>query len=264
MKNDGQNLIEFIIIIALISFAGLICLVLLGNNVKSLFSSTAQKNSQYKPFEWNQSIVDTKTIQGYKVNSYADGSISFNVGKQNIKLNNSILNYSNQVFEATAGQGKENLIKEIAYMIKKNEAKYNGDVPLEVYFGKGTRQSTNPNYESFILGGEASLNLLTIQVGNEFVAIQNDKTCSNGSSCLGYKGEYRIEGTINSDNNFNAAVTSKAEVTDRTGGVFTGSFSKGTNDNLIFDGKYDEDAGSGNNLDFNWILNFDKSKGFNL
>lgn len=50
MKNRGQNLMEFGIIIAVIAIASILVLTVLGSNINSLFSSSKESVDQFQPF----------------------------------------------------------------------------------------------------------------------------------------------------------------------------------------------------------------------
>ena len=50
MRNKGQNLMEFLIILGLVVLAGLLTLTLFGNNIKEMFSKSHKEYNKFEPF----------------------------------------------------------------------------------------------------------------------------------------------------------------------------------------------------------------------
>lgn len=266
MPEKAQNLIEFIIIIILIAIGAILALTVLGGNVHSLFSTSNTEVKKYKPFDWENSsnstprVVSVSTVTNTEVTYYSDGSATFNVEGQQIHLKKDIIDNMNIVFNTVGAEGVSDwVVSAIQEIIEKNKSKYEpDDVPLQMYFGTGKRQSETPNYES-IAKGEAQLNTIGISVGNDFVIIQKDQTCT-GQQCSLTEGTYKINGTINSSNNTIDSTSVTGELVGGTSqqGTFTNAtFTDDvTNDKLIFSGTYTE---SYHNYDSSWEIDFSKS-----
>jgi Flp pilus assembly pilin Flp len=57
----GQNIVELVIILGLVAVVGITALMLLGGNVKSIFTGASEKTAEYKPFEWKAKPASTNT-----------------------------------------------------------------------------------------------------------------------------------------------------------------------------------------------------------
>lgn len=221
----GQEATEFVLISILVFFSALLVVFLFGNKISKFFTeqssaSKVSKNSSIAINPNNQQKYNTE-IENYNgstkttagttsvlpenitmpdITENADGSLSFTAGEQNVTLPSQIKDLSNVVFETTGSSGAQDLIKEVALMIDRYKSEFpDGDVPVEISFGKGTR-ALGYNYETY--QGTAEANSISIQAGNHIVIIQNDQTCIDNQATRQYtntcskSGKYRIEGDI--------------------------------------------------------------------
>lgn len=197
MKTKGQNLIEFLIIIGIISVGAILVLTVLGGNVTGLFSTSNEKVKEYKPFgAGTASNPDSPpmpsgpiTVDGVDVNFNPDGSASFNVNGRDITLTSDVMANLNDVFSTSGADGLTDYvmaaIKDIA------NATDPADGPVEISFGEGTR--TDKNNVNYWKGDTSSYNIVAIKAGDKITVIQNDK---ESSAATGEMGVYQIEGTM--------------------------------------------------------------------
>ncbi|MEW5821727.1 MAG: hypothetical protein AB1782_16150 [Cyanobacteriota bacterium] len=291
--NYGQEAIEFILITSLVFFGSLMVVLVFGNKIANFFTndSSAVKAanaspaiiSASNPVKYTPDYTTTdntktsyqtaaeeaaaaaaaaaqKTSSGgtpYTINT--DGSVSFSVAGQNVMLAADIVQLQDIVMETSGAEGATSLVDEIAYMINKYKAAYpDSNVPLEVAFGNGERETdvNNTSYE-----GKASVNTISLKVGDNVVIIQNDQSCDGSCS---YKGTYRIEGTIDSNNVLKGNVTSNVSTYGETNGNITANinFSNGLSfEDAIYnhyDGYYTSQP-----LKYEWDINFN-DQGFIL
>lgn len=189
-KLKGQSLVEFLIIVALISVAGIVALTLLGDSINTMYSKTTTAYSSIPLFNINKAaapepapapalstpettivsnnptVVSSKDIGGYNVDFYSDGAVSFTINDRFVYLPKSAVDLSNEVFESLGSDGLENLIPDIANMVKKEQtANPNSDAPVNIFFGKGERIS-NDLFKSVTVKGDGLVNLYSISIGN--------------------------------------------------------------------------------------------------
>ncbi|MEW5821763.1 MAG: hypothetical protein AB1782_16330 [Cyanobacteriota bacterium] len=62
MLNKGQNLVEFVIIIAIVVLAGIVVYTFLGDNIHSTYMSSLEKSKSYKPFDFHASNNNDNSI----------------------------------------------------------------------------------------------------------------------------------------------------------------------------------------------------------
>lgn len=62
--NKGQNLFEFVLIIALVAIAGLLAYSLLGQNINDMFNKSHGEYKKFKPFDWGQSNTQATNNTG--------------------------------------------------------------------------------------------------------------------------------------------------------------------------------------------------------
>ncbi|MGD9581516.1 MAG: Flp family type IVb pilin, partial [Vampirovibrionia bacterium] len=142
VRSRGQNLIEFLLIVALVAIGGIFALTSLGGNVHNLLSGSAAKQAGFDPFNVkNQSVesasggssvtvVSSQVIDGYSVDINSDGSVSFAVKGQTVNLPAEDLQLLDTVFETSGSEGIE-LIKAIAKLIEENKVDGGPDIPIE-------------------------------------------------------------------------------------------------------------------------------------
>lgn len=270
MRDQGQNLIEFLLILSLVVIGGILAFTLLGGNVDTLFSkinnvdpfnTNSQTNQQE---ETNNSIpppnpvVSTETIAGYPVDIHEDGSASFKVGTQPVSIPKSALDLQNTVFQTTGSSGMTDLVKEVAYMIQSNSSTYpEGNVPVTISYGTG--------YRSWVEGsstytGVAEVNTTFIKVGSDMVIIQQDQKCTGTCS---YTGRYRIEGHIAIDNTFDGTVTSNVNTYGSTHGTFTATIDQSSG-LKVSNSKYNhyDNYYTTTPASYNWNIDFSKPEYF--
>lgn len=230
MKNKGQNLIEFGIIVVLVSFAGIIVLMVLGDNINAMLSSSHIKFKEFKPFGDPVSSTASPTggnpvvtppgnvavptdpvtppsgggdfeVNSVPVNINPDGSASFNINGQDVSIPAGAMADLNVVFETAGSSGlSTEVMAAIQKLIIDHQSEYPGtEVPINLDFGTGRRQgsSTYPGtYE-----GNATYNQVTVAVGEHKIIVQKDQSQLNGDDDL--KGTHSIEiinnvGTVSS------------------------------------------------------------------
>src|SRR3989339_340762 len=120
----GQNLVEFLIILVVVSIAGIFGLTMLGGNVFAMFSDSAEKQKNFDPFnvknevanasspteggtegDPSSEIVGIEDIDGYSVDRHADGSLSLTVGTQTVNISAEALELNDAVFTTTGASG---------------------------------------------------------------------------------------------------------------------------------------------------------------
>jgi Flp pilus assembly pilin Flp len=261
MKNRGQNLIEFSIIVALIAVAGIVALIALGGNINSMISGSTQKVETYKPFGWDTQASSSVLNQGstapveeviqvgsYDVSKHSDGIYSFEVDGQKISLPQEYLDQHNAVLQTTGSSALEDLVSEIAYMIQTHKDEYpDQDVPIEINFGDSTRTKGNAT-----VSGESTVNTTAIKVGDHIINLVYDHTCEGGNCQSVPQGKFRIEGTVQPDNTLVASVgyNSSSTATDytNTSNTFDATYDPATG---AFSGTYGADVGN-----YNWVLQY--------
>jgi Flp pilus assembly pilin Flp len=232
----GQNIIEFIIIIALIAIAGIVVYMILGQNIHSIFEGSTKKTSEYKPFKWESSGSSsfntpiptgiTENINGINVSLNKDGSKTFEIAGQTVNLTKELADFSKS-FEV-AGSSNDILITEIAYMINKYKDEYpDSDVPVEVWTGKSSRTDKDIKYYGYADGIVETNNeyidnpSIVIKIGDHLMILQNEINCTkNGNVCKDKEsqkqGQFKIEGDLiyqEGKTIFNAQVT-KLDIAD--------------------------------------------------
>jgi Flp pilus assembly pilin Flp len=205
-EGSGQNLIEVLIILGLVSVAAIFALTIFGGEINTMFSKSHDNVKDFDPFNAKDTVasvpsppasvpVSSETIHGYSVDFYSDGSASFNVSGQDVYLDNEIIDKMDVVMETTGASSVERLIKEIGYMIEEHKTEYEpNNVPVEVIYGSGDRVMFE---EAFL--GEAVVNSVAITVGDHMVILQNDQECNvvkapspgNSASCSDPWIDYR-------------------------------------------------------------------------
>ncbi|MGD9580709.1 MAG: Flp family type IVb pilin [Vampirovibrionia bacterium] len=218
MKSKGQNLIEFVIIIALVVIGGIFALTMLGGNVHEMFSKSVDKTSKFDPFGAAETagsaadpatttsepatstepstttVASTLNIDGVNVNINADGSADFVIEGQTVSLSSDIMNSLDQVSMSTGSHGGEittEVVKAIAKLIEEHKDEYpDGDVPINMAFGAGTREqtdyadSTGGTYKG---AASVSSNSITLSIGSDITIIQKDQS---------YEGMTTTDGAI--------------------------------------------------------------------
>ena len=261
----GQEAIEFILICVLVFFGGLFAIMTFGSKMAAFFqtdSSFAQAANQKANVIGANTTPDFKTdlttqvedenrtnVIGYEAMKNPDGSVSVNINNQVVNLTAQDLDLVDKVFETTGSSGTE-LINAIARMIEIKGANSEGDVPLEISFGTGSRTAlteTSSTYE-----GTASVNTTIVKSGDDIIIFQKDQTCDNsGGGACQLQGIYTIEGKMNSNNTFSSSSV-KANITD-------GEFKDQT-----FSGSYNSTVKSGEGLSLsgNFNLNLSNSASY--
>lgn len=283
----GQEALEFVLLSILVFFSALFAVVVFGNKMASFFQNdsavakTASNKAavilannpvKYAP-DYETKATNTSNsytpkdidLTKYNITDNPDGSVSFVVNNQLINIPQSALDLTNKAMQTTGASGKEDLIREMAYMIEKMAAEYpNGDVPIEIMYGTGDRRSVDAAFN-----GIAEVNTYAIKSGNNVVIIQKDQNCSyavesvpQGACCPTHNkatGVYRLEGTL-TGNQFVANVTSE------TPSGVTGSYSATLDQsagglsfsNSTFKADPISDYGT-YSTNFRWDINFDNT-----
>lgn len=228
MRAKGQNIVEFVIILALCALACIACLTLLGGNVCSMLANSTTKIHGYKPFgdpkpqsssQPQVTPVSQQKVSGYDVTINSDDSATFRINNQLVNLPKSSIDLANTVFTTTGSSGMEFLVKEIADFIQKHQAEYPGQpVPVQLIYGQGERETSASG--GVLYSGNTMANSVVIQAGNSLKIIQNDQDCEGACD---YAGTYSIEGTIGTNNTFTGNVTSDVNTYGTTHGTYTAS-----------------------------------------
>lgn len=198
MKNKGQNLIEFIIIIALVIIGSIFALTMLGGNVTEILGKTNNAMFEYKPFgepsnnsttkpttKITPSIAASKNIDGIDINFLTDGTASFNIKGQDITLSSDILSNINTTFEAVGTEGiNTEIIKVFETLIEEHSEEFApNDVPLTIAFGKGKRETDVPASASMVstqfFEANSDHNVVAMSVGSHHIIIQQDQYCNS-------------------------------------------------------------------------------------
>ncbi|MEW5819184.1 MAG: hypothetical protein AB1782_03255 [Cyanobacteriota bacterium] len=264
MFKKGQNLTEFMLILAIVVIGGVLILTIFGKNINTLFTSSNEKSKQYKPFGWDNSstpnlkITETKVINGQEVNIYEDGSVGFKVENQDVYLSENILSNLNEVFETSGSEGVNDRIMEaLKTVIANNKDTFAPEeVPVEMLFGKGERKSLTPNYDIKAEGNANAVNIVGLKVGDQVVIIQKDQACA-GEQCSFSQGIYQVTTTVDSNNKIvpSEAIFELDNNIKRTGKLTEGSINYDKANNQIkFSSIFHEDE---HNFDSSWDIVFD-------
>lgn len=210
MGKNGQSLIEFVVIIAVVVLGGIMVLTLLGDNINTMFFKSEQKVASFQPFgdpstssstttststtttpstttsstttpsttTTTTPSTATMTVNGVDVNVNTDGSASFNYSGQDILLSSTMMDNLNIVSESTGADGiTVEVMSAIQKLIDDHKAEYApADVPVELTFGKGTR-SAGGEYL-----GDVTYNQVQASVSGHKIFIQNDQDISGGAT----------------------------------------------------------------------------------
>lgn len=184
-KGNGQNLVEFAIIIGLVVVVAVAALSLMGDNIHSMFGKSNDKYKTYKPFgsevpssnpaDGPGEIEKQEPVPGSYVSSRGlpftrneDGSVDFTVNSQDVTLSSDILEDIGIVFDTVSTNGLEDhVIDTIAILINKYASEYEpDDVPIDVSSGNAYRSMNDavPGKETIV--GDSSLQQVTIVVGD--------------------------------------------------------------------------------------------------
>lgn len=212
----GQEMVEFVIIFALIAISGVIVLTMLGNNIKDMFGLSHDKYTKFKPFgDYQNATLPVQTppvqnptklpaeapkstvdVNGISVNVYNDGSMGFTSNGQQVYLDKTTIDNINISMETAGSNGGEKIIAMIDEMITSHKAEYpDTEVPLNMYFGLGNR--TGPKDE--MTYGNASMNLVMVQVGQDFQIMQKDQTGTDVANNSPQR-EFNIRGNTQNSN----------------------------------------------------------------
>ena len=262
-KNNGQEAIEFVLISVLVFFGALFAILIFGDKIAAFFHSdsaaantkTAQSidasaESKYEP-DYATELDSSKIKVGdIIVLQASDGTASFEVEGQTVTLTPDIIGLADTVLQTSGAGGLETLVAEISQMIVKNKALYpDSQVPVDVSFGTGERESVTFSNEFGNFSFSEKANTIAIQTGKSLTIIQKDQACI-GDYCE-LAGEYRIEGDISDDGTFTGKVTSDvtydgvnsgdytASVDTTQGLELTGSIYHHANDYFTHDYKWD-------------------------
>lgn len=271
---QGQNLIEFLIIVAVVAVGGIFALTMLGGNINEMFAKSTEKQANFDPFdaknqtteeststtpssstnptepEPEYTVVSSEVVDGYNVDRNSDGSVSLSVGSQTVNISAEMLELNDTVFE-TSGASGGTLISAIAYMIEQNESEYpESEVPVQISYGQGVRDSFGHNVIDATYEGSASANTVAVSVGDNVVIYQKDQSCEGSCS---YSGIYRIEGTIAPNKSFSTnKVTTTINGVDHTG-TYSADTTTDASGATSFNGIFNFDTG----VQYNWNIDFD-------
>lgn len=250
MQNKGQNLVEFLIILALIGLAGIMVLTVLGGNISAMLGFSKKQVAEFQPFDRGTAgtataptdpktlpadIIDSKTVGAYQVDYLADGSASVEVNGQRVTIPASVLDLQNTVLETSGSAGADMLMEQVAYMIDEyKKANPSSDAPLEITFGTGSRKQFEEFYD-----GTASVNTAVLTVDNHVIIIQKDQGCTEGAGGVCdspeidlRSGTYIIEGDIVGNQFVSSKITNQ-------GSTNTINSFEGTIENGVLKGVYD-------------------------
>lgn len=194
--SEGQSLAEFVLILSVIVLSSFMGLTLLGDNVNAIFASSSHQVSQFDPFNSKGQVSDAKisnnrthnyftknsqpyisdsvVIGNYPVDQLSDGSATFFVKGNEIRLSAQSLENINTVFQTSGSSG--DLIDIVSYMLQVNADDYKDQtIPVEINFGSGTRYANKGKDYSLSYHGEATINTIAIQVGSHLILIQKDQ-----------------------------------------------------------------------------------------
>lgn len=225
MRDKGQNLVEFLIIIAVVALGGIMALTLLGGNINEMFSKSVDKTANYKPFGYNNNTTtnnsnsssttnnstpepstnttpaSSMSVDGVDVTINTDGSANFTVGTQNVNIPSSAMESLSDVFMSTGIDGDQlttEVVQAISSLIAAHKDEYpNGDVPINMSFGTSLRdQSDVEGLGGGHYAGDASFNSnsITLSVGNDVTLIQKDQSFQGQTTTDGVV--HVIEGSI--------------------------------------------------------------------
>lgn len=277
MKNrllniKGQEAIEFILITALVFFGAFFSVMIFGDKLAVFFGNNSQVNkvvsntpavvsSSNSPryeadFETKvEEEVINKAVGNYDLQFNEQGDVMFEAAGQDVMLTADVVESLNTVFETSGANGLGEILEDISYIIEKHKADYpDADVPFDIVFGSGKRQSDTGQT---VYEGEATVNTIAIRAGNDLVVFQKDQKCStslytNGCS---FQGQYRIEGSIDENNQFSGTVTSNLDAIGD--GIYQANFTGSTFTN----GKYNfYSPEHHDNFYTNWDFNFNMPK----
>ncbi|MEW5819180.1 MAG: hypothetical protein AB1782_03230 [Cyanobacteriota bacterium] len=283
VKNSGSSITQYSIVIGIAIILIAIAFSGLGQNLVRIFTGYSDKYESISEIASSNlsqlsSLVNSGTdnnttpetsagsspqtinANGTEVTINADGSASFKVSGQGISLSREILELQDIAMETSGSAGSVDLVTEIAYMIEKYKDEYPQDVPVDIFFGNGVRLDMN---STSVYTGLAEVNNVAVKVGDHIVVLNNDQTCNN--TACNYQGNYRLEGDIDTNNNFQANVTSNLKNSaDTVTGNYTATVD--LSNGLIFTGASKLLSSTDNTTaDYNWDLNFtDTSKQFSI
>lgn len=275
MRNTGQNIIEFAIIIAIVALGSIFALTILGGNINTMFSKSNDAVKEYKPFgngpiasageettttipESTSGPSESVNIKGTDVTYNSDGSASFTVGSQNIAMSSDIMNSLNTVFETSGSEGiTSEVMSAIQALITEHEDEYPaGDMPLEISIGKGARTEIDDGEKESQYGGDAEANMTFLSVGDHMIVIQNDKFYRDEDDAKAKEctkdqcGVYILDGTVK-DGKFHATID---------GPSFNGDKITMDYKNNILNGNFNyEDGDKDDDEYWNWNFNFEES-----
>lgn len=206
MQNRGQNLIEFLVIIAVVVVGGILVLTLLGGNINTMFGKTTEHVNNFDPFNSKgnvTTVTGSSTVNGVPVEVMNDGSAVIEYNGQTVTITSDVLNNLNTVFETSGADGiTTEVMKAIQQMIDDNKAAYAPDeVPLEITFGNSSRKETS---ETEAYDGGASINQVTMTVGKDTKIIVQDHTEGSDPAL---SGTYIIDGEFDGTNFHNDTMT---------------------------------------------------------
>lgn len=206
MHNRGQNLIEFLIIIAVVVVGGILVLTLLGGNINTMFNKTTTHVEKFDPFNSKgvvQTVTGTSTVNGVPVETMSDGSAVIEYNGQKVTISPDVLNNLNTVLETSGADGVSvEIMKAIQQMIDDNKAAFDpADVPIEFLFGNSSRKETSATdpYD-----GGASINQVVLKVGSDTKIIVKDHTAGSDPAL---SGTYIIDGNFTGTNFVNDTMT---------------------------------------------------------
>lgn len=128
-KISGQNIIEFIIIVAVVVLASIMALTLLGGNINEMFGKTSNTVSEFQPFGKDASSKtsielsdlkpgETATLpSGTKLSQNEDGT--FNLDIDGILMENIPTDFY-EVLQATGGAGGTRLLADLITQMANN------------------------------------------------------------------------------------------------------------------------------------------------
>jgi hypothetical protein len=244
-KNNGQEAIEFILISSLVFLGCIFTVMLLGSKIGNFFQNdsaviTAQQNKiavisasdpvKYEPDYVTEIPYETENLAGLPVNIYDDGSAAFNYKGQTVQLSSDLVQAANRAMEASGSSGGlEEIVADIMYMSDKLDVPPN---ELDVWLGtsehhfdvKRGGQWVNSNYKNRIKG-VADVNMIAIKHDQDILIVNKGQNQLDGTYGIHHQGlKLRIEGSITSDNTFNASeLTGQSNMHVFSGGSYQSS-----------------------------------------
>ncbi|MEW5819703.1 MAG: hypothetical protein AB1782_05885 [Cyanobacteriota bacterium] len=129
-KYSGQNLIEMIIILAIVVIGSVLILTIFGSNVNKLFSKSNEETKKYKPFDYNNQLTSNNNSNDPQSGDYIyDDNSNLTINLDGLTISDIPGDFYQVLQTSGSSGGTEKLAEIVAKLAAKLEAK--GDLPLE-------------------------------------------------------------------------------------------------------------------------------------